>query len=497
MPVDTLHPEYSAAAPDWRYMRDVVAGQPAVHKAKKAYLAQLYQETEANFEARIARAGFFNATSRTIKGLKGMLFRKPPTFKVSKSTEPMLKDVTKRGVSMYGLAQQVADETLTVGRVGVLVDRPSVETGGKTVQQVERLNLRPHLAMYTAETIINWAESWINNKTVLALVVLQEDTKVDSGDRFVVQTERRWRELDLVVLVDDDGVEQSTAYRQRVWRKSDTGVDEQVGPDVYPMMNGKLMEEIPFQFFGVDDTTPSVPKPPNIDLARVNIGHYQTTADLEHGAHKTALPQPWISGIQTELDKEGRPIKDVTFYMGGGSAWAFPKHETQCGMLEFTGAGLASLENRLEAKQSHMAVLGARMLEEQKAGVEAAETAGIHRSGEQSVLAGHADTLADGFTRVLSWFDEWAGGSGKVEVKVNKDFFTQAMTPEKLTALVAAWQQGAISKESLFEQLQQGEIIRDGVEFAEQEGQIENAAPTLLAQAAAAPEPEADSKDPA
>lgn len=484
MPVNTPHKDYAKVSPKWSRMRACVAGQDDVHAAGEAYLPKLANETDANYLARKGRAGFVGFTGRTVQGLKGMLFRKPPVFKVSAGTEKMLEDVTKSGVPMSNFAQRIADEVLVVGRVGVLVDHPPESTAGMVVADVERLNLRPHLAMYTAESIINWAESWVNNKNVTSMVVLQEEARVSNPDEFAIQTETRWRVLDLAFDSDIKGA--TMAYRVREYRK-DGEEFVLVKPPYFPQMNGKTMAEIPFQFFAVDHTGPAVSKPPLDDLANVNLSHYQTTADLEHGAHKTALPQPWIAGIQPMVDAQGKPVGDATFYMGGGHAWSFPSHETNVGMLEFTGAGLTSLENRLAAKERHAAVLGARMLEAQKKEAETAEAAGMHRSGEQATLASQADTESEGLKRVLGWFDTWAGGSGNVEAKINKEFFAREMTPEELTALVASWQQGAISKETLFEKLQKGGVVRDGVQFEEQEAQIEQAAPTLLAQAAAAP----------
>lgn len=497
MPVNTPHRDYGTASPKWSRMRACVAGQDAIHAAGEAYLARLVNETDANYLARKGRAGFVGFTGRTVQGLKGMLFRKPPVFKVSPGTEAMLQDVTKSGVSMEAFAQLIAEEVLVVNRVGVLVDRPAESTAGMTVAQVEAQNLRPHLALYKAESIINWNVAWINNKSVTALVVLQEEGKVPNEDEFVAVTETRWRVLDLSVpppVVTGEAIPDTLAYRVREFRKDGENF-VLVKPPYFPQMNGKAMTEIPFEIFAVDHTGPAVSKPPLEDLAHVNISHYQTTADLEHGAHKTALPQPWIAGITPTMDAEGKPVRDLTFYMGGGNAWAFPSHETTVGMLEFTGAGLTSLENRLGAKERHAAVLGARMLEPQKKEAETAEAAGMHRSGEQATLASQADTQAAGLKRVLGWFDAWAGGTGQVEAKINKDFFAREMSPEELTALVASWQQGAISKETLFEKLQKGGVIRDGVEFEDQEGQIQDAPPTLLAQAAAAPAAAAPADD--
>lgn len=473
MPVDTKHKDYIEKAPAWQLMRDAYAGQRAIHKGAETYLPMLSGEKPADYLKRQARACWYNATYRTIEGLVGMLFRKEPVFKVSPGTKKHLEDVTKGGQPASMFAKQVAEEYEITGRVGVLTDYPAGVATDMTVAQAEQLNIRPNWALYQAEDILNWSHAWVVNKLQLVRVVLRESAELPvAGDEFATTTELRYRVLDIF-----GGI-----YRQRMYRKDANGDDEQIGSDLFPLMNRQNMREIPFEVIGDG-------LPPLEDLAHVNVSHYQTTADLEHGAHKTALPQPWIAGIEATTDRETGHAVPLEFTIGGGDAWTFPNPATTVGMLEYTGQGLASLENRLVVKQQHMAVLGARMLEEQKRGVESGEAAGIHRSGEQSTLQAQADVLSLGMTRPLRWFDQWSGGTGGDEVTVafNKDFFPMRLDAQSLTAIVAAWQAGAMSNEEKFYNFQKGGIVSDGTDFETEETRIAQRPPALSTPTPAAP----------
>lgn len=489
MPVDTLHPDYVAQQGNWLLMRAVAAGQKAIHAGGTAYLPKLSKETDTDYAARKARATFFNATWRTIEGLTGMLFRKAPERKGSSAAiEEMFKDITKSGVELDELAGHVAEELMIVGRAGILVDYPKPvqkpDGTALTVADAEAMNLRPHKSLYKTESIINWSTEWINNRTRLSRVVLAEKiAKPDPADEFATVNVEQWRVLDLV----------GGQYRQRVIIKV-AGAEVTV-EEFFPLLNGAPLPHIPFQIYNSDGLSPAASDPPLLDLAYVNLSHYHTTADVEHGAHKTALPQPYICGVNLKTGDNGEPLPDQSLYLGGGAAWVFPDPNTTVGMLEYSGKGLESLETRLEKKEQQMAVLGARMLEQQKKAQEAAETAGIHRSGEQSSLAKQARVISRGFRNTLEWFDTWAGGSGVVVYEISRDFFPLSMSAQELTALVAAWQQGAMSKEALFEKLQKAEVISDARKFEDEEAKIENAPPTLLAQAAAAPEQEPGADD--
>lgn len=130
-----------------------------------------------------------------------------------------------------------------------------------------------------------------------------------------------------------------------------------------------------------------------------------------------------------------------------------------------------------------MAILGARMLEPQKKGVETAEAASIHRKGEESMLSSVAQAISLAVEKALKWFAEWAGANPEeVEFDLNRDFYPVPMTPEELTALIAAWQAGAISDQTLFDNLQQGEIIDNDTTLEDEQARIANQAPRLQGQ---------------
>ena len=477
--VDTKHREYLLQIDAWNMMRDLAGGQRRIHAAGEKYLPHLTGESDEAYRARKGRAVFFNATWRTIEALAGMMFRKAPTVEHSQAITSMLDDVTKTGQPFDLFAEELALEVNTVHKAAVLVDHPPMPEGAITVAAAQALNLRPNMVLYQAEDFINWAYEWIDNRRVLSLAVLQE-TAVTGGDAFLPTTEPRWRVLDLapVTVGEGDAARTIRAYRQRVFRKVKEEFFLVEGSEVYPRMGGAYMTEIPLEVFGDG-------LPPLEDLGHVNLSHYQSTADLEHGAHLTALPQPYATGVTPEIGPNGQP-KPVTFHIGGGDLWMLPDPGAKFGMLEYTGQGLGALENRLAAKEKQMAVLGARMLEQQKSGVEAAETAAIHRSGEQSTLQAMAARLSLGLTRVLRWFEKWAGGDGTATVDLNRDFIPASLSAQDITALVGAWQNGALSPQELFEKFQKGGIIHDGKTYEEHEAQKSTAAPALSAPATAA-----------
>ena len=454
MPVDYQHPEYQEMAEKWKRCRDTAEGQDSV----KSYIPQLKDQISTDYKAYQDRACFYNATWRTIAGMNGMLFRKPPVIDVSETLKPLLTDVTLSGISLDVLAQELGEQCLTVSRAGLLVDYPNQSTEGMTAADAEKLNLRPSMQLYEAESIINWKETSINNRRVLSMVVLSECFEVPK-DEFESEEEQRFRVLDLL-----DGV-----YRQRLFKvekKKDVLLSEH-----FPTMNGKKLDYIPFIFINSEDLTPDVEEPNLIDLVDLNLSHYRVSADYEHGCHFTGLPTAVISGYTKSNDNE-------KLYIGSTSAWVFPDPQAKASFLEFTGQGLTALENNLKNKEQQMAILGARLLTTEKKGIESADTANIHRAGESSILAKTAQTLSEGLTRALVIFSEWAGMGDKASIEINRDFSAVNITTQDAVNFMALVQGGAMSQESAFLNMKKGGLYEDSDTFEIEQARIDAMPPT-------------------
>lgn len=486
--VKNRHRDYDKFAPKWRRCRDVVAGQDEVHGAGELYLPSLAEEEPVEHLKRIKRTPFYNATWRTIGGFIGMLYRKPPVLEVPAKIEPLLEDVTMSGVSFQVFAQDITLEDLEVSRVGVLVDHPEqvmkADGTALSVAEAEALGLRPNMALYKAENIINWEYGRVNNHTVLTQVRLLEEY-VEKKSEFESESFYRIRVLDLV----------QGKYRVRLFKEDN---EEQIGGDIFPLMNGKTLGRIPFFFIGPDGTEGTVEPPVLIDLIDLNIKHYQVSADYENACHFVGSPTPWITGYQPQQDAEGRPIKE-SFYIGSTTAWVFPNAETEVGLLALEG-DIGALKENLDRKEAQMAAIGARMLAPEKSGVEAAHTLQLRHMGENSVLSAIAIAVSGGLTKALKTFARWAGASeaevAKIKFEINRDFIPLNIDPATLQAWIAAVQAGRMSAETYFDLTKRGDLVAPELTFEEEQARIDANPP---APPVAEPEPPkpGDKKDPA
>jgi len=469
MPVDSKHLDYDANVPLWLRARDVFAGEDTVKSAGERYLPKLDSQTTEEYQAYRARAAFFNATARTADGFVGLLFRREPTYKqpdntsgISSALKSFAEDADMLGTTLMAYAKNVTTEVIAVGRVGTLIDWEA---------EVEK---RAYAVLYRAEDIINWRMERVNGRSTLTLVVLRESfTGSGEGDEFEWEAVEQLRVLKLVESrrSKDEGQgmprahERSYEYQVEIWRQKRDGkrrrkVEWEKIETRTPLRLGKPLPLIPFVFHGPRHSLPAVDKLPLADIIAVNLDHYRLDADYKHGLHFTALPTAWVSGFD----------KGAELRIGSSTAWVAESQGATAGFLEFTGQGLTTFERAMDRDERLMAVLGTRMLEAQKRVGETAEAIELRQSGETSVLTTISLSVGDSLTQVLRWVYWWNSteaspediGEDVVLVKLNEDFSTKGMASEELTAVVAAWQAGAISRETMFELFRKGEVLPAG-----------------------------------
>lgn len=451
MPVDTLHPDYEKNIKKWMRTKDVLEGEDAVKEKGEVYLPRLDGMEPSEYKAYKQRAMFYNATDRTVTGLAGMVFRRPPITEFSSKDSDILDTIGLCSETLDQLAKEGLENVISYGRVGVYVDAPPVDEVTP--------DPKPYVTLYEAMDIVNWSTEKIGDEEVLRFVVLLEEAYVEDEDQYSHKTEPRWRVLELK---DSPDTTDSFFYTVSVYRKVTEGEGreqitrfEQVGETISPTKRGgKFFDRIPFVFIGPKGISPKVGKSPVEDLVAVNLSHYRTSADLEHGRHFTALPTPWAVGFEPKQKLR----------IGAGVAWLAEDSRAKVGMLEFTGQGLKHLADALQEKEKQMAVLGARLLEEQKKGQEAAETVKLRQSGERSVLANIAGSVGEGFTAVVRWIGEWLG-HGKADtynIQLNEDFDTFGIDAPMLVAMMQAEAGGALSFDVMFHNLKKGEMYPDG-----------------------------------
>lgn len=443
MPINSTHVLYSAALPDWEDCRLFYSGEKVVKAHALRFIPKPEKATEIEYKNYVHRAFFFPAVERTVAGLAGAINRKDPTIEVPDRISHLLDNADSENSSLRQFSKVVLDETFITGRVGLMVDRDEVGSP-------------PYLATYKAEDIINWH---YDKKLGLTRVVLREIYyEEDPSDPFAQQERRMYRVLKLV-----DG-----QYVQEVWRhelKDDNFYQEDV---IEPTRAGVRLSYIPFVFCNVRSITTKIDKPPLLDLVRKNAEHLRVSADYANSLYFTGNPILWVSGVP----KTNRPVNQTgkrdhnepDFQVTVGSTRAiFLPENGKIGFAESMGNGVGPNGKRADDIKLEMSVLGARLLEVQRSGVEAAETAQIRQSGEGATLSNIVTNVSAAIRKVLEMADEWEGGSGEdIEFELNRDFVAVTIDAQLLSSLANMVEKRLISWDTYYYNLATGEIAVPG-----------------------------------
>lgn len=452
MSVDAKHKDYAEAFPAWQKVRDFVAGGERV----KPYVQGLPGHDTATASAYRKRAYYLPAIARSIDAFTGLIMNPEPVIQAPETMAPYLKDVSYDGEPANRMIGRTVRETVEIGRCAVVVDYPKTESDKQlSVAEAEAQGLRAYARFYAAEDVLDWRMSSRGGERILSFLKLREShEEAKDGDEWSMTTIEQIRVLDLV------GNEGALTYRQRLYRKGETkdakgavtGEWLQVGADIFPMANGKRLDEIPAVVFNPDSLDAGeIDSPPVLEMVEIADSFLNNSALREWALLWVGNPTPVFRGLRLA---DGETVK-----LGSSQGIAVDA-EGGAEMLFLPADGVGAIRQAMEDKRRDMAAVGARLLADETGAQIARDTAIIQRAGEHSVLANIATTVADGWRRVLGYLAMWANIAGEINVSLNTDFLPQGMTPGELGELITAVQSGQLSSRDLFALLQKRSVIR-------------------------------------
>lgn len=460
MPVNTPRSDYSAHTTVWKRLRDCFGGRDKIIAAGTLYTPALPGADLLGNDTYLTRGNWFGALRRTVIGLVGGIFQKDPIFDVPTRMAPWMKDVTLTGIPMETFTLVGTEEVLLMARYGVLVDMAEEEG-----------EHRPYVIGFRTENIINWGTTSHHGDDILTLLVLREAVRVPTlDDPFVFEARDQFRECRLV-LPDPEIPDAKPIYVQQLWRQEDDSKEwVRYGPEKVALRRGEPLAFIPFIFLGPTQSSAALSEPPLLDLADINLAHWRNSCDHEQGLHIVAAPTPFVAGMKIG-DGDASQVN-----IGPSTVWILDK-DGKAGMVEFTGAGLKALVEAMDVKQKQMAVVGAKLLEEQPTTADTATALLTRHAGEHATLRTISGAVEQGFSRVLQLMGWWTGLEERpvdvpVTVNFNKAFVSVKAKPEEIKVALLALQGDEISFATFWEIMVEGGWAREGITAEEERLEI-------------------------
>ena len=462
--VDVTNALFDQFVDDWKRMRDTFAGETRVKEEGEDYLPRpsgmgvTGTATEAQnqmYKAYKDRAQFPDLVAPTVRGMMGVMTGTPPKFDIPTTMEYLNERATQDNVTLHGAFERTLQEVLQMGRYGLLVD---LDAGGQ-----------PQLVCYTAECIRNWVIETINGKDVLTHLILDESRQEFDKANFSWQEVKRFRVLEL----NDQGQYQTTLWRSDmggfvIEPRDGLEGDKATQPAVPTMKGGKPLDFIPFVFIDSTDLTPDPDEIPLIGLARVSLALYRKSADYEQALYMSGQETLFIWGISQE---------DAPSLVGSTVICSFRDSEGHAEYVGPSGAGLSAQRTAIQDDRAVAVSIGTKVLNTEGKAQESGDALRMRFASQTATLKSINNSVAAGFERALRYAAMWQSGSAEADSSIvvtpNNEFVENKLSGMDLTALVTAWQSQAISKQTLFENLQRGEIIRHDKDFDEEQAEIE------------------------
>ena len=445
-------------------MRTVFEGDKAIKKNAETYVPKNKGVDKADYDAMIQRSVFENFTEATAKGISGLIFAKEPTISLPTSLELLKDNIDMDDNTIVDLSQNIVNELMEVGRCGLLIDVPNIDTTGMTKPQTDALNIRAFTKLYKSETIINWRYESINSVNKLTLLVLHEVYE-EWTDRFTSTLKNRYRVYSLI---------DNVCYVE-VFEENDNSFVNTM--DIKPVIvKGSTINYIPFIPLTYKDISIIPVKPPLMDIANINLNYYGVAVERRNVIHFVGNPFFMGKGINTRDDKGNA----LTITLGSSIAQIFQEVNADMKIVETQGTGLAFNESYLNDCKSTMAALGARLLVPEANAQVSENTMQMKTAGYRATIMQIANTASRAITQALKIIAEWEGQNpNDVKLELNTDYNLSEMDAQTITALVTAWQTGAIRQEDMFKKLQKGEIIESEISFDDYKSNLEIASPIL------------------
>jgi len=209
--------------------------------------------------------------------------------------------------------------------------------------------------------------------------------------------------------------------------------------------------------------------PPLLELAHLNVKHWQSQSDQDNILHIARVPMLMVSGI----DDEQYELK-----VGTSTATKLPTG-ADMKWVEHTGKAIEAGRTSLEDLVDDMRLAGAKLLQKEKQATKTATQAEEEAAQEMSPLETMAGQFEDAIDQILQLFARWQNMPEGGHSQVNGNFDIDYNTAVTLPVLVNMAAQGRLSDETLFAEVKRRGVLNPDLDWAEEKQRIADQGPAL------------------
>jgi hypothetical protein len=438
--------------PDWKVMAAVTNGTNYIRDLAELYLPQEPREDDEAWQARIDRSVLSPYTSRLIETAAGAVLRKPIHIEGDPYWSEVALDIDGIGSNINEYARRALVSSLTYGHSAILVDFPAA-TGARNLAEERAMGRRPYFVHVDAPQIWGWRKDDTNRLTQIRIHDYEYRPLNEFGEE----------QVEVMRVIYPGRYDLYTLGQETVTFEESNGFSLDTIPvvPIYSNRRGVLISQ-----------------PGLLDIANLNITHYQRQSDLIHALHIAAMPTLVLEGYSQDSSEATIGVNYALGMEPGHKAYYVQSDATS---FEAQMAELQSLEGQ-------MSTLGITKLFGQKFVAESAEAKRIDQAQSNSVLAIISQELESALNQAFKLAAQYVGMEPPV-ITIDRDFDYYRLIGQDVAVLAQLNESGKISDETLLKILQHGEILPEDVRVADELERIQQMeAPEAQEEEGAVPE---------
>ncbi len=429
-----------AMMPDWSVMAAVTSGTNYLRDMSETYLPQEPREDDDAYQTRVDRSVLSPYTSRLIETAAGAILRKPIHVEGDPYWLDLIQNIDGLGSNINEYARRALVSSLTYGHSAILVDYPAA-AGAMNLAEERAMGRRPYFVHVDAPQIWGWRKEPGTNRL---LQVRIHDYDVRPLNEF---GEEQVEEMRVIY----PGRYDLYTLGQEIVEFTSTG--------------GYSLDEIPLVPIYSNRRGLLISQPPLLDIANLNITHYQRQADLIHALHIAAMPTLVLEGWDDTTGSATMGVNYAIAMQPGNKAY----------YVQADATSFDAQMAELESLASQMSTLGVTKLFGQKFVAESAEAKRIDQAQSNSVLSIISQELESALNQAFEFAAQYVGLEPP-EITIDRDFDYYRLIGQDVAVLTQLNQAGKISDAMLLEVLRRGEVLPDNINIEDElEASTENA----------------------
>lgn len=423
--ISTPNLDYNDMVEAWDINDALMGGTLEMRRQGKIYLPKWPNEDPEGYKQRLSVATLLPSYEESIKQNIGRVFAEPTVL--SQETPDKIKelaeDIDMEGDRLDVWAQQFFSIAFQYGLAHALVDYPRTDPETvKTRADEQASGSRPYVTMLNPRQVIGWKSKVSGGKVILTDLRVKEVIVVDGDDFGQTKIEQ---------------IRHIMPGKVEIYRRN-TGNDGSASWAIHEEWETSR-SDIPLVTLYTKRTGFMRGSPPLLNLALLNIKHWQSQSEQDNILHVARVPILSVYGLA-----EGQELT-----IGSSSAMSFSDKQKQgVEYTEHTGSAIGSGKTSIDDLENQMRQAGAKLLRAENTSTKSVDQTNEERMQENSPLYTMASSLEDALDNILQIMAEWIGESdgGNVDVRTELEVSSQTFDATAALAVQSLRQGGDIRK---------------------------------------------------